>query len=115
MLLRARAAFTLLELLVALIVINAGLLALVSAVAVLVRRQTELHERVTAGELAANRLQALAELPCGSRSDSARRSGFTEHWSEDDAGNHVRELRDSVTFAAFGEPHSLTLTTRLTC
>lgn len=113
--LRARPAFTLLELLVALVVISAGLLALVGATTMLVGRQTELHARFTAGELAGNRLQLLAASACASRAGTASLPAFTEYWSETDAGASLRELRDSVTYAAFGTLRAFTLTTRLTC
>ena len=111
-----RRGFTLVELLVAVVLVDMGLLALVSGTAVLVRRQNELRARAAAVRYAGNRLQLLAAGPCIPVSGSAPAApGITERWSAESTPNHTRELSDSVTFSVRGAERSLVLRTRLTC
>src|SRR5438270_9706441 len=106
--LRNRSGFTLVELLVAIVLIDTGLLALAGATGALLRRQTELRARTVASALASNRLQSLGAIPCGRRSGTVTIATFTESWSEDDNANGARELRDSVIYNSYGVPHTLT-------
>lgn len=112
---RSRRGFTLVELLVAVVLVDAGLLAITGATAVVVRRQTELRTRGAAVAAASTRLEQLAATPCASRSGSAVSPVFVEHWSESAPLPGARELRDSVTYAVFGAEHAIVLTTRLVC
>lgn len=102
------------ELLVAVVLVDVGLLALAGATAVAVRRQTEARARNTATNAAANRLQNLGASPCGARAGSTA-PPFAEQWSEIDAPTGMRDLRDSVTFVAYGSAHAVVLATRLPC
>jgi prepilin-type N-terminal cleavage/methylation domain-containing protein len=111
-----RRGFTLVELLVAVVLVDMGLLALVTGTAILVRRQNELRARSAAVRLAGNRLQLLAAGPCVVVSGSGTAApGVSERWSAEATANHTRELRDSVTFSVRGAERSLVLRTRLTC
>jgi len=112
---RARRGFTLVELLVAVVLVDAGLLAITGATAVVVRRQTELRTRGAAVAAASNRLEQLATTPCERRAGSASSPLFVERWSEDAPFPGARELRDSVTYVAFGAEHAIVLATRLVC
>lgn len=115
LLFRSRRGFTLAELLIAVVLVDAGLLAITGATAVVVRRQTELHARGIAIAAASNRLEQLAATPCQPRSGTASSLGYVEHWSEDAPFPGARELRDSVTFNAYGAEHAVVLTTRAVC
>ena len=112
----ARRAFTLVEVLLAVTLINVGLLALVAGSAVLVRQANALHASRSALQAATNRLQLLGAGPCAAAiGDASGPLGVHEHWSIDLMRNGVRDLRDSVTYPARGELRTLVLQTRLPC
>jgi Tfp pilus assembly protein PilV len=108
--------FTLVELLVAMVLIQIGLLALVATNGVLVRQLATVRARTSAINTASNRLQLLGTTRCAAVSGSnATAPGITEYWSVELEPNAIRQLRDSVTFAALGTTHSVVLRTRLPC
>jgi prepilin-type N-terminal cleavage/methylation domain-containing protein len=113
---RSRRGFTLVELLVAVVLIEIGLLALVASGASLVRQVTTTRARLAAVNAAANRLQLLGATPCAAANGtSANSPGLVERWTADVQPNGTRELRDSVTFLAMGSTHAIVLRTRLPC
>jgi len=113
---RPRTGFTLVELLVAVVLIEIGLLALVSSGASLARQLTTTRARFAAINTAANRLQQLGATPCATTNGtSSGPPGIAERWSASVQLNGTRELRDSVTFVALGSTHSVVLRTRLAC
>jgi len=111
----SRRGFTLVELLVAVLLIDVGVLAMVSATTLLVRRQLGLRTRVVASQLAANRLQHLLASPCTSTTGVATSEGVTEHWSATLLPSSMRDLRDSVVFAIDGTERSVVLRSRSSC
>jgi len=114
--LRARRGFTLIEVVVAVVLIDVGLLALVAASAVLVRQTTELRVHGAALQAATNRLQLLGASACGAASgSSADAFSIHESWSVALQPNGVRELRDSVTFSVGAAVKTVVLRTRLPC
>lgn len=108
-----RKGYSLLELLVAIILIDAGLLAVVQAHAVVVRRRNEIRARAAAVGAAASRVEQLVAAPCAGTFGSAASHGYDEIWLVLPAGR-TREISDSVAFGA-GASHRLTLRTKLTC
>ncbi|HEY4215569.1 MAG TPA: prepilin-type N-terminal cleavage/methylation domain-containing protein [Gemmatimonadaceae bacterium] len=114
-----RAGFTLVEVLIAVMLIDVGLLALVAGSAVLVRRAAEVRTRSSALRAANNRIQTLSVATCGAASGAASGAAATgnvrEAWTVTLQPNHVRELRDSVAFTIAGDNRSVTLVTRLPC
>src|SRR4051812_2123339 len=107
---RARAAFTLVELLVAIVLIDVGLLALVSSGALVVRRGNELRLRDEANRAAANRLQLLVAGRCEIESGTAFvAQGMTERWSSTVRPDRLRELSDSVVFSLAGVQRQVVL------
>lgn len=113
---RRRSGFTLLEVIVAIILIDIGLLALVAGSAVLVRQTSELRARTAALHVANNRLELLGIAACAdANGEVLLPDGTRERWSSAVQTNAVRELRDSVTFTASGAAKSLVLRTRLPC
>jgi len=111
-----RPGFTLVELLVAVLLIDVGVLAMVSATTLLVRRQTGLRTRVVASQLAANRLQHLIAAPCvPATGTTTSERGVTEYWSATLLPSSMRDLRDSVVFAIDGAERSVVLRSRARC
>ena len=110
-----RAVFTLVEVVVAVVLIDVGLLALVACSAVLIRQTAEMRARSAAVRAAANRLQLLG-ASCIVRSGSTGGPfGIREEWSVSLQSNGVHELRDSVSYAGASGARSVVLRTRLPC
>lgn len=114
--LSSRRGFTLVEVIVAIFLIDVGLLALVGSSALLVRQTHELRLRSTAVRIAANRLESLGAAPCSGAAGSAVDArGLREDWTVSLLPNRVRELRDSVAFHVGARPSHVVLRTRLPC
>jgi len=112
-----RRGFSLVELLVALIIVDVGLLALVGTTVVLVRERTELRARSAAIRAASARLEWLGAGPCRPTSGSTAASWQpAEQWSVELTANATRELTDSVTFGVGGDgAHVIVVHSRLPC
>jgi Tfp pilus assembly protein PilV len=113
---RRPAGFTLIEVLIAIVLIDFALLAIVGASATLLQRETELRARRFAARSASNRLSMLAASGCGAAQGTAN-LGTTarETWTALPAIDSVRELRDSVSFLVRGVTHTVVLATRTPC
>src|SRR5690242_17974630 len=105
-----RRGYSLVELLVAIILVDAGLLAIVQTHAVVVRRRNETRVRAAALAAAASRVELLVAAPCGPASGTAASSVYTETWLAL-PDTRTREISDSVTFGA-GAAHRVALRTR---
>jgi Tfp pilus assembly protein PilV len=111
-----RAGFTLVEVLIAVVLIDVGLLALVAAGSILVRRATELRLRAVAVRAAVDRLQLIGVGACVGANGATIGSGdVRENWEATAPTNGVRELYDSVTFIVAGVEKAVALRTRLPC
>lgn len=108
-----RNGYSLLELLVSIILIDAGLLAIVQTHAVVVRRRNEIHARAAAVGAAASRVEQLVAAPCAATSGAAASRGYDETWLVRPSGR-MREISDSVAFGA-GAAHRLALRTKVAC
>ena len=110
-----RAGFSLIELLVALIIIDVGVLALAGTTLVLVRQRTELRARSAAIRAASSRLEWLGAGACQPTTGSEHPAvQIVERWSVQLGANATRELTDSVTFGS-ERAHTVVLRTRLPC
>jgi len=113
---RTRPGFTLIELLVAVLLIDVGVLAMVSATALLTRRHLDLRARVSASQLATNRIQRLTAGPCAASVGSATSAdNAAEHWAATVLPNSVLDLRDSVVFLADTTERSIVVRSRVRC
>jgi Tfp pilus assembly protein PilV len=113
---RNRPAFTLVEVIIAVVLINVGLLALVAGSAVLIRQSSEMRSRSAAVRAAANRLALLGATTCVPRSGNATSAfGIREDWSVHVLADGIRELHDSVSYSAPTGTKSVVLRTRLPC
>ena len=112
--LRARPGFTLIEVVVAVVLIDVGLMSLVAGSAVLLRRITETRAESAARQAAANRLETLASQRCIATAGTSAANGLRESWSSE-LIDGTRELRDSATYSALGHTRSVTIRTRVPC
>lgn len=113
---RLRHGFTLAEVLLAIILIDVGLLALVGGSAVLVRRTNALRLRNAALRTATNRLQQLGAAPCAATTGVATSAdGVREEWTLVPVNGVMVDARDSVTFSDGATTHGIVLQTRLPC
>lgn len=113
---RSRRGLTLAEVLIAVILIDVGLLALVGGSAVLVRQTNALRLRSAALRTATNRLEQLGGAACASGAGVATSAtGIREEWSLAPLANDVLDVRDSVTFVVGTATHAVVLHTRLPC
>lgn len=113
---QGRRGFTLVEVLVAVVLIDVGVLALVAGLAVVARREMGMRSRVAASRAAENRIQSLVAGPCVAASGSANgERGLAEWWSAQLVPGGQRELRDSVEFFVDGVRHHTVMRTRVPC
>lgn len=113
--LSSRRGFTLVELVVAVLLIDVAVLALVAGSAVVVRRDLEVRTRDRAARAAANRLQMLSALPCASSlGDTALAAGLHELWTATRSAS-TRALRDSVSFPLGDARRAVVLETVIPC
>lgn len=111
-----RSGFTLIEVLIAVILIDIGLLALVATGSVLVRRTTEYRLRRSALRVAGDRLALLGASPCvGAAGVATDTNGIVERWRAGAPINDARELSDSVTFAVANVEKAIVLRTVQPC
>jgi Tfp pilus assembly protein PilV len=113
---RSRRGFTLAEVLLAIILIDVGLLALIAGSAVLVRQTNALRLRNAALRAATNRLQQLTAASCAATAGAATSAdGIREVWTLVPLNGVIAEVRDSVTFSYGASTHGIVLQTRLPC
>lgn len=113
---RRRRGFTIVEVIVAVVVIYVGLLSLVAGSAVLLRRTTQVRAEITALQAGSNRLEALGAAACVALVGSTVTSpALREDWSAELRPVGTRELRDSVTYTVQGRARWVIVRTRLPC
>ena len=79
---RARAGFTIIELLVAMMIFSVGVLAMASTAARVINMLSSAQTRTVAASVAENRFERLRAVSCAShRSDSAVTRGIKESWT----------------------------------
>lgn len=111
----SRRGFTLVELLIAVLLLDVGVLALVAATNVVVRRQTNIRRDTEAQRAAANRIERLIAAPCVAiAGDSSTPSGFAEHWWVQPDRAH-REIGDSLEWLERGARRRVVLRTSAAC
>jgi prepilin-type N-terminal cleavage/methylation domain-containing protein len=112
---RHRAGFSLIELLVAVILVDVGLLALVQTSAIVVRRRNEARARESAVAAAAARVEEILASPCGTAEGAANATASSETWTSSVAGT-TRDVSDSVSFRRpAASSHAFVLHTRTSC
>jgi Tfp pilus assembly protein PilV len=104
--------FSLLELLVAIILVDVAVLAIVQTNAAVIRRRNEMRARAAAVSSASTRLEQLLATPCAPESGNSPRP-IAETWTAESIPGG-RELSDSVVFDDPGK-HVVVLRTRSPC
>jgi Tfp pilus assembly protein PilV len=105
-----RRAFTLVELLVALVLINCALLALVGGAALVLRQSNTASSRASAQAIAQNRLARLSGGACPApQSGSSDAPGLHEEWQVLSLDSATRLLDDSVEIQFSGRESGIAL------
>ena len=111
-----RRGFTLVELIVAILLIDVAVLGVVAGTSIAVRRTLDSKARMLAGQTASNRIQLLAADACAALTGSTTTSGgMVEQWSARLLPNAQRELWDSVVFHVAGTERTVVLRSVAPC
>jgi Tfp pilus assembly protein PilV len=108
-----RPGFSLLELLVAILLIDVAILGIVHTHAIVVRNRNEMRARSAAVTGAAARIEQILASACTAGSGSSVLPASVEFWSARLDGR-TREISDSVVFRV-PAPHVVVLRTRFPC
>jgi len=118
---RSRRGFTLIECVIAILLIDVGLFALMSGTVLVARSAAAAGERAAAARVVRDRLDSLALSACA---DTTRRAGGgslgapprgMESWSLTPGPAGFLALSDSVVFTVWGAPDTLVLSTAAWC
>jgi Tfp pilus assembly protein PilV len=92
-----RAAFTLIEIIIALVLLQIGMLAIAATMAVAARDLGVANRRTRAQSIAENRVALLRPMSCAAPSSGSTElsGGLTEHWRVEGAAR-VRTITDSI-------------------
>lgn len=98
---RARSGFTLVELIVAMLMLTIGLLGLAGVGAVVLKQMKGGTYQTIAASIAQSRFEQFEGDPCASIADgTATVRGMTEKWMTAAVGLRAKTVRDTVTFVA---------------
>jgi len=101
--------FTLVELMVAVMVMTVGILGLASTAAVVMRTMSGGRQQTVAASVVASRFEQLRNQLCSSvTAGTAATRGITESWTVSAAGTKWKLVVDSVSFAATSRQSSRT-------
>ena len=113
---RGRAGFTLVEILVAVVILALGLLGMASSAAVVTRQVGGGTNQSVAAQVIANRLEKLRSLGCSKIvNDSETGLGVYEHWVPGATVNGVLFVVDTVKYSVAGTQKSATYTITVPC
>lgn len=112
-----RKGFTIVELLIALVLLDVGLLALVGLAASIDRDADSARTRTNALSIASARLERMASLACQSAASGVAQEspGVTEWFSETPEPNGTRAIVDSVAYTTRNGVRTFVLRTAARC
>ena len=110
-----RAGFTLVELIVAIIILTVGVLGLASVSAVVMRQITGSSFQNRAAAIASSRFERLRSVSCAAAAGgTATSGGITERWTVQML-NRSMQIQDVVTWTERGRTRTMTFTTLRPC
>lgn len=113
---RDRAGFTLVELIVAMLMLTIGLLGLAGVGAVVLKQMKGGTYQTIAASIAQSRFEQLEGDPCASIvSGSATSRGMTEKWTVTTLGPRAKTVHDTVTFAGSSGTKKVGIHTVVSC
>jgi len=111
-----RTGFTLVELIVAMLMLTIGLLGLAGVGAVVLKQMKGGTYQTIAASIAQSRFEQFEGDPCSSiASGSATVRGMTETWTAAALGNRAKTIRDTVTFAGTSGTKKVGIHTVVAC
>jgi prepilin-type N-terminal cleavage/methylation domain-containing protein len=111
-----RAGWTLVEMMVAVVIMSVGLLGLVGTSAVVTRQVSGAATRSTAANVIQSRLEWMRSVPCSAIKDSTVTTrGVTEHWVPIDTVNRIVWVTDTVKFSVDGSVRTQVYTMTAQC
>lgn len=112
-----RRGFTLVELLVALVLLDLGIVALVAASAAVARVESAARSDAAVLAAASARVERLLATPCrgAAAASSPLAPNLSESWSDTPLPNDTREVGDSLVLTSSRGPRILVLRTAGTC
>jgi prepilin-type N-terminal cleavage/methylation domain-containing protein len=112
----SRRGFTLVEMMVAVVILAVGLLGLASTAAVVIRQVGGGAHQSIAATVVQSRLEWLRSMPCSSIKDSsANTRGVAEHWVPTATVNRVLWVVDTVTYPLGGSTRTQAYTMTVPC
>jgi Tfp pilus assembly protein PilV len=105
--------FSLLELLVAILLVDVAILGIVHTHAIVVRNRNDMRARSAAVTATTAKIEQILASPCTAGSGSSVLASAAEFWSSSLDGQ-TREIRDSIVFGA-SALHVVVLRTRFPC
>jgi prepilin-type N-terminal cleavage/methylation domain-containing protein len=112
----SRSGFTLVEMMVAVVILAVGLLGLASTAAVVTRQVGGGAQQSLAANAVQSRLEWMRSVPCSKITDStAKNRGVSEHWVPGAKVNGVLWVVDSVRYSVGGTARVQTYTMTVPC
>jgi prepilin-type N-terminal cleavage/methylation domain-containing protein len=113
---RPRSGMTLVEMMVAVVILSVGLLGLAGTSAVVTRQVSGGASQSIAANAIQSRLEWMRSLPCSAIKDStATNRGVREHWILGPTANGVLWVRDTVQYSVGGTRRTHTYTMTVPC
>ncbi len=113
---RARAGFTLVEMMVAIMILAVGLLGLASTAGYVVRTVGGATNQTVAAQVVQARMEWMRSMPCDKIKDStATTRAVREHWRPVTTVNSVLFAIDTVSYSVGGHPRTKVFTMTVPC
>jgi type IV pilus modification protein PilV len=111
-----RGGFTLVEMMVAVVILAIGLLGMVSTSAYVVRQMRGANQQAIAANVIQSRVERMRSVPCASIAEGkAITRGVAEHWVPRDSVNRVLRVVDTVTYAVGASRKKMAFTIMVPC
>ena len=116
-----REGFTLVEVMVAIVILSIGVLGLAATAGVVVRQMTGAVHQSVAANVAYSRMERIRSGNCVAMKDSGNMAGqmtrnVTEYWSiSGTAGSHALVVKDSIVYKVRGKQRSQVFITEYPC